>query len=545
MAKPVRYTPELFALYRKLGYWKEERISDYWDRNARAFPDREALVDSRTRLTWAQAKLWIDRIALGLHELGFKKDDMLAVQLPNCVELVLLRVATEKISVLCAPVLRTYRHKEMEYILGRLGASGVVIPWRYRGFDYFQMVQEIKPALPRLKHIVAVWDDIPPGAISFSSMVADPIETRYPADFLQKTSCPTDEYSLVLTTSGTTGLPKFVEHPMASRLYIGKVYVDSWHLTGDDVMGLLGPAATGPNNATYCSAPLVGAKVVMLEHFEAEAALRLIEKEEITFAGFVPAQLALLLQHPALGKYDLSSLKVVSCMGSALSYQLGVEVEAKLGCTIVQAYGSVDAGGSMMHFVNDPQEIRFLTVGHLMPGVEVKLVDDDGREVSKGKVGEVCVRGPTFVSGYFRDPVATSKVWSSDGWYQMGDLGRLGDNGEVILVGRKKDLIIRGGQNIYPVEIENLLVVHPKVASVAVVAMPDPVMGEKACAFVVPAPGATFTFDEMVSFLKEKNIALFKIPERLELIESFPMVAADQKVDKKALAKIVQDKLAK
>ncbi|MBI4330035.1 MAG: AMP-binding protein [Chloroflexi bacterium] len=543
MAKPVRFTPEMIKHYQSLGIWTSDRLSEYWDKNAAERPDREAVADSRGRLTWAQAKQWIDRMALGLLGLGFTRDDMLAVQLPNCVELMLLRIATEKVCVLCLPVLRTFRQQEMEYILKRTGAVGLVVPWRYRGFDYFQMVQEIRPALPNLKHVISAWDDIPPGTIPLKGIVEKPSERDYPGDYLKKTTCPPVEYSLVLTTSGTTGFPKFVEHPVCSRIYIGKVYAKGWKITESDVIGVLGPAATGPNHAAYWSAPLVGARCVMLEHFEAEAALRLIEKERITFTGFVPAQLALLLRHPNFDRYDLSSLRCVVCTGAPLSYKLGVEAEAKLKCPIVQSYGSVDAGGSMMHYPEDSQEVRLLTAGRPMPGVEMKIVDDSGREAPRGAVGEVWVRGPTFVSGYYKDPEATSHGWTPDGWFQMGDLGKWND-GNIMIVGRKKDMIIRGGQNVYPVEIENLLVLHPKVAGVAVVGMPDPVMGERACAFVVPRPGAEFTFEEMVSFLKEKNIAMFKIPERLELLERFPMVAADQKVDKKVLQQIIRDKLA-
>ncbi|MBI2934845.1 MAG: AMP-binding protein [Chloroflexi bacterium] len=544
MAKPVRFTPEMFERYRSLGYWTQERLSEHWDRCADLWPDREAIADSRTRLTWKQSQQWIDRMALGLLELGLKKDDMLVVQLPNSVELTLLRVATEKASVLCLPVLRTFRHKEMEYILQRTQAAALVVPWHYRGFDYLQMVQELKPNLPNLKHVITVWDDTPPGTVQLKSILEKPLEERYPPDFLRKNACPADEYSLVLTTSGTTGFPKFVEHPVCSRVYIGRVYARGWEMDCNEVIAVVGPAATGPNHAAYWSAPLIGARQVILEHFEAEATLQLIEKEKVTFTGFVPAQLAMVIRHPNFGKYDIRSLRVVVCTGAPLSYQLGTEAEAKLGCPIVQSYGAVDSGGSMMHSPRDSQEVRYLTAGRPMTGVEMKLVDDNGNEVPAGAVGEVWVRGPTFVSGYFKDTDATSHGWTSDGWFQMGDLGKWDGKGNIAIVGRKKDMIIRGGQNIYPVEIENLMILHPKVGSIAVVAMPDPIMGERACAFVVPKPGQTLAFEEMVAFLIEKNIAKFKIPERLEIIDRFPMVAADQKIDKKLLQQIVREKMA-
>ncbi len=543
MAKPVRFTPEMFAHYQKLGYWTGERLFDFWDRNAAEYPDQEALADSRVRLTWAEAKKWMDRMALGLLELGFKKDEVLVVQVPNCVELVLLRLATEKASLICAPVLRTFRHKEMEFILNRTEATGVVIPGELRGFDHYRMIQDIKPNLPRLRYIISASDDAPPGTISLRRMLEDEIEKRYPPDFLEDKSCRSDEFSLVLTTSGSTGFPKFVEHPICSRVFTGKVYADSWYLGPNDVFGMVGPAQAGPNIAAYWSLPITRTRLAKLEHFEAEAALQLIEKEKVTVLGVVPAQLALILRHPAFGRYDVSSLRAVVTSGAPLAYALAVEAEDRLGCPIAQYYGSVDAGGSMISSPDQPLEDRILTAGHPKPSVEVKMVDDDGREVPKGEVGEIWVRGATFVSGYFKDPEGTGQAWTADGWFRMGDLGRWDDRGNIVIVGRKKDLIIRGGQNVYPVEIENKLITHPKVAAVAVVAMPDPVMGEKACAFVVPKAGADFTFEEMVAFLKGKNLAMFKIPERLELTDRFPMVAAGQKVDKKALQQIIKDKL--
>ncbi|MDP2718385.1 MAG: AMP-binding protein, partial [Dehalococcoidia bacterium] len=221
MAKSVTFTPDMIEKYVKLGYWNSKRLSEVWDENAEKYPQKEAIADHRTRLNWLQAKQWIDRIALSLLNLGMKKDDLLAVQLPNCVELVLLRVATEKAGLLCLPMLRTFRHKEVEHILNHTNAVGFVIPKVFRGFDHLQMAEEIKPRLPHLKHIIMVGDEDFPGTIPFRSFVENNIEKSYPPDYLDKTLCPPDEFSLILPTSGTTGFPKLVEHPVYSRMFIG------------------------------------------------------------------------------------------------------------------------------------------------------------------------------------------------------------------------------------------------------------------------------------------------------------------------------------
>lgn len=214
-----------------------------------------------------------------------------------------------------------------------------------------------------------------------------------------------------------------------------------------------------------------------------------------------------------------------------------------MGCTVVQFYCSVDCGAATGHHWSEPLKVRLASVGKPVGGNEVKLVDRSGHEVTKGKDGEIMVRGPSFVSGYFKDPKATRQVWTEDGWYRTGDLGRFDEEGNLVIVGRKTECIIRGGQNIYPAEIEHMFISHPSVSEVAIVGMPDPTMSERACAYLVPEPGKDFSFEEMVSYLKSRNIASYKLPERLELVDKLPMVAEGQKVDKKRLQQDIAHKL--
>ncbi len=542
MATPTRFRPGKVEAYKKLGYWDDTTIADLWDKNARLYPNKEAVVDSQTRLTWAEAKTWIDRLALSLLEIGFKKDEMLVVQLPNCVELVLLRVACEKAGLLVMPVLRTLRHTEMEQILKSTGARGIVIPWRFRDFDYFDMVAQLRPRLPELKHVFCAADPPPPGAIPLRKLLNDPIETRYPPDFLQRTKCTAREFSLVLHTTGTTGFPKFVEFPIFGRILSGKTRVKILGITKDDIVAAIGPAAAGPNVIAHLAAPHVGAKIVLVEHFDAEGALRVVEKEKATIICVVPAILGMMAKYPAFQKHDLSALRMILSTGASLPYQLGLEAEEKFGKPIVQEFGAVDSNGFCIQSPQDSREVRLLTVGKPCAGAEVKLVGDDGKEVAKGGTGEIMGRGPAMDVAYFKDPELTWKAWDADGWFRYGDLGKIDDNGNLVIVGRKKDMIIRGGQNIYPVEVENLLLTCPGVLTVAVVAMPDPVMGERACAYVVTKPGQSLTLGEMVSFLKSKGIAPYKIPERLELVSEMSLIG-DQKIDKKRLVQDITQKL--
>lgn len=543
MAKPNRFDLELEREYLEKGYWASTTLSDFWDENAEKYPHDEAIVDSRTRLTWSQAKSWIDRLAMGILELGFKKDDMLVLQLPNSVELTLLRVAAEKAGLLSLPVLRTLRHAEMEYILKYVDAVGVVVPWEYRDFNYIDMLQEIKPRLPHLKHVFVAGHRVPEKAISIHDMVNTPLEKKYSREYLQSKKMPWNEFSTVAHTSGSTGFPKFVEHPIASIVRLGIKTVEAYSLNHADIVAALSPAAFGPSLIAHICAPIAGTKIIMQEHFEAEEALQLIEREKVTAIGVVPTQLTMMVSHPNFGTYDISSLRLIRCTGAPLAYHVGVDIENKMKAKIVQCYGAVDFGTICGSSFTDTQEVCLLTTGRPYSGGEVQLMDDNGQQVPPGEVGEVWARGPHSVSGYFRDPEATKKAWEG-GWYRTGDLGKFQPDRTLMVVGRKKDMIIRGGLNIYPAEIEALLLTHPNVAMVAIVGMSDELMGERACAFIVPKKGRSVVLEEMVSFLKAKGIATFKIPERLEIVDNLPWVADGQKVDKKVLSKQIAEKIA-
>jgi non-ribosomal peptide synthetase component E (peptide arylation enzyme) len=533
----------MYEKYRKQGYWSDVTTSDLWERNARDYPDKEALVDSRTRLTWREANEWIDRLALGFLELGIGKDQLVVVQLPNCVELCLLRVACERAGTLCLPVLRTWRHNEMIHSLGRTEATAVVIPWKFRNFDHYEMIRELRPQLPTLKHVLVLGDEVPEGTISLQELLRRPPGGTHTRASLEEVRTRAEEFSLVLPTTGTTGLPKFVENPICSFMCRELACVEDLGITCEDILIALSPTAGGSNGRVYLGAPLAVAKIVMLEHFSPLEALETIEKERVTFAPMVPAQLSMIVEHPDFDKYDISSLRAVMTMGAPLPFEVALAVEKKLGCPIVQNYSAIDCSAACKGSLDEPPEVRFRTVGRPYAAAEVRLVDEAGTDVAPGESGEVLLRGPAAVSGYFKDPETTWQVWTKDGWYKTGDLGKLDEAGRLMIVGRKKEMILRGGQNVYPVEIEHLLINHPHVANVAIVKMPDPVMGEKACAYVVPAHGRHFTFEEMVSFLKEKSIAPYKLPERLEIIDALPMVAEGQKIDKKALEKDVVEKL--
>lgn len=543
--KPLVYNDEMRDKYTQIGAWGKPTLADLWDYNARTYPDREAVMDSTKRMTWAQAKQWYDRLALGFLELGLKKDDVVATELPNLVESLLLIFAFEKAGILPLPAMTTFRHAEMEYLMKTVNARGVVIMPTFRNFDYYQMIQEIRPKLPKLEYIFIVGDEVPADTISIKEMGEKPLETKYPENYLQQTKISPYEVRTLRTTSGTTGLPKITEYMNAEWL-VGKVDADRFKMTIDDVTIAFTPFIGGPGGGpTLWAAPHYAAKIIMMERFDAEEALQLIERERVTIAGGVPAQMTQLLAHPNLDQYDTSSLRVYFYAGAPCPYNLAKEFDERMNCKVLTGLGAVDTGRVTSLSIDDPPEVRWRSVGKTYPGNEVKLVDDNGNEVPPGEEGEIVWRGPTLLANYYRDVNATLEIREGkiDGFVATGDLGKLDEQGNLYVVGRKKDIIIRGGQNISPLEIENLLITHPKVSNVTIVPMPDPVMGEKACAFIIPKEGTKFTFDEMVSFLKEQQIAPYKLPERLEIVKEFPVSGHGQKILKRQLTAEVTEKL--
>jgi len=534
----IRYTDEMINEFKEQGYWTNETFYDYWAKNAREIPDREALVDSRHRVTWAQAKDIIDRIACRWAELGLEKFDRIIIQAPNEVNAFLARIAAERAGLVSLLVYAYMREKELSYMIERTEASAVVIPHTYRGFNYLEMYNKLRGLSPRLKYIFLLDEEIPAGAPegthSLLQLIREPVPEEKLTILDDRRFDPFKDMAMLTSTTGTTGLPKLVEWNIAPRLCTAKSRVDIWNLTADDITAAIAPFAGGAaGTLTYFAAPLAGAKTVLLEEFTAESALELIQREKATCIGVVPTHLVRMLELP-VEKYAISSLRFIRSAGGYLPPDVGQMAESRLGGVITSDLGTQDVGSVSGCRVDDPPELRRRTVGRPLAGNKVRLTDEDGNEVPYGEPGQLWFRGPNSPAGYYRDPETTATVYNSEGWTTTGDIVKW-DQECLWIMGRAKDMIIRGGQNIYPAEVEGLLQEHSKVKIVAIVGYPDRELGERACAFVIPQPGETFTFEEMISFLKEKKLASFKLPERLEVLESLPVVGDSGKIDKKVL----------
>ena len=546
--KPIRYKKEMVDEFVRNGYWTHETFCDFWDRNAREYGDQEALVDSSCRFTWAEAKRLVDAIATSFVELGIPRFSRIILQSPNSVYGFLSRIACERAGLISLTVYPYLRQKELEYMLEKTGATAVVVPHVYRKFDYLEMYKGLQQQFSHLKYIF-LFDDIVPdsapmGTYSLTRLAQERAQKTIDESVLEaRKPDPLWNVALLTTTTGTTGLPKLVEWPIAPRLCTSKGRVDIWSLTRDDITMAIAPHAGGAaGTLTFFAAPLVGAKTVMLEEFSPEDALALIEKEKATAIGVVPTHLVRMLEADT-SRYDLSSLRFIRSAGGYLSPQVAEEAEEAFGATITSDLGTQDVGSVSGCRVGDSRELRRRTVGRMLPGNLVRLMDEAGKnEVPEGEPGVLYFRGPHAPAGYYRDEELTSTVFDADGWTTTGDIVKF-DQGCLWILGRAKDMIIRGGQNIYPAEIEGLLNEHPKVASVAVVGYPDREMGERCCAYVIPKQGEEFTFEEMVDSLKGKQLAMYKLPERLEIVDEFPAVGDSGKVNKETLKKDIAEKV--
>ncbi len=512
--------------------------ADFCDRNARENGDKEALIDRRQRLTWSQVKISSDRLAIGLRRLGLERDACVLVQLPNQVELFLTRLACEKAGLRLITVAPTFRRAELEPILRLTQPAAAIIRQEYRGFDHFALIEQLREET--LKHIVVIGDDVPKGTLPMSELLAGRVEEKKLQELRQSRYGILDVCQIA-TTSGSTGAPKCVAVPLYTRLLTGWIHLKRFGVKQSETLAAATSIITGTADALiYNGATAIGARIVLMDHFTAEVTCAAIEAEGVNILPLVPTMIVRLMNFSNLTNYDLRSLRAVVNHGATLAPASGKTFEELVGCRIVQALGSVDCGGIAATRWDDPSEVRLNTVGKPLDGNAIKLVDSAGQKVLAGLVGRLHVRGPHTDARFFMNP-ALDAIRGDDGYIDLQELALMDGDGNLILLGREKDLIIRGGQNIYPTDIEAALMQHPHIQDVSVAGIPDQELGERVWAFVVCGPKQSLTLEEIKTFLEEKGLARFKWPEGLTLVDSLPKVAAGQKVDRQKLKYMVQN----
>ncbi len=542
------FTPwpaEFAEQYRKAGYWLDRTISDVIDECCTKYSSKTALITSDDRrYTYEELGSLVTRLALHFMDIGIKEYDRVVLQIPNVAEVVVTYLATLKAGAIPIMALFAHRETEISFFADLAQAKALAIGATWRGFDYQEMAAEVKAKNSPLQLVLVAGGDAKSGNYSIDEMLRDPIEKRRDPSGL-----PTLDPSLpavLLLSGGTTGIPKLIPRTHNDYVYNFLCNAEVCKLTENTVSLIAIPQEH--NFALACpglkGVLWKGGTEVLSDNPSPEAMMRLIERYGVTHCVAVPTMIVGMLNHPKRNLYNLSSLEVILTGGSKLNPEIALRVGPELGCDVQQVLGMAE-GPLYWTRRDDSDEVKLYTQGRPQSqGDEFRVVDPStGKEVSQGEVGELWCRGPHTIRGYYRAPEHNAKAFTEDGFYKSGDLVRVHHTGNVVVEGRIKDCINRGGEKISAEEVENHILSHPAVANCAYVAMPDSLLGERACVYVIARPNLEITLQSLNQFLlNERKIAKFKLPERLELIDAFPLTAVG-KVNKNALRQMIAERI--
>ncbi|HTU97417.1 MAG TPA: AMP-binding protein [Solirubrobacteraceae bacterium] len=501
----------------------DETIGANLDRAVARFGDRDALIScaQERQYTYAELGAAVDELARALLAAGLKVGDRIGIWSPNCAEWTLVQYATAKLGAILVNVNPAYRTSELEYALRQSGCRMLIAAPAFKTSDYRAMIEEVRPSLPSLERVVFLdspdWDELVAGAAGV------------PDDALRARSAglAPDDAINIQYTSGTTGFPKGATLTHRNILNNGYFVGEGCRYTEEDricipvpfyhcfgmVMGNLGATSHG------------AAMVIPAPAFEPEATLRACAQERCTSLYGVPTMFIAQLDHPRFGDYDLSSLRTGIMAGSPCPVEVMKRVMDLMHMSEVGiAYGMTETSPvSAQTAFDDPVEKRVGSVGRVHPHVEVKVVDPEGgATVARGEAGELCTRGYSVMAGYWNDTERTAEAIDADGWMHTGDLATMDGEGYVNIVGRSKDMVIRGGENVYPREVEEFLYGHPSIADVQVIGVPDVRYGEELMAWIIPREGASLDVEAVREFCAGR-IAHYKIPRYVKTVDTFPM----------------------
>jgi fatty-acyl-CoA synthase len=500
-------------------------IGRAFDETCAAHPAGTALIvrHQGVRWSWAELKARVDAFAAGLLDLGLEPGDRIGVWAPNGWEWTVTQFATAKAGLVLVNINPAYRLSEAEYALNKVGCRALVTAVRHKTSEYLEMVRSLRPRLPKLEQVITTGEDRHDGTLAFADVLgrtADRARLDEVAARLQF-----DEPINIQFTSGTTGFPKGATLSHHNILNNG-------FFVGAAIGLQAGEKVCIPVPLYHCFGMVMGnlacvshaaTMVYPAEAFEPKAVLDAVEQERCAALYGVPTMFIAALGHPEFDRFDLTSLRTGIMAGSPCPIEVMKQVIARMHMPEVTiAYGMTETSPvSFQSGTDDTLERRVSTVGRIQPHLEVKIVDADGRITRRGEPGELCTRGYSVMLGYWDDAEKTAEAIDAAGWMHTGDLATIDDDGFCNIVGRIKDMVIRGGENIYPREIEEFLYRHPQVQDVQVVGVPDPKYGEELCAWIVPKPGAALDAEAVRDFCRGQ-IAHYKIPRHIRFVEGFP-----------------------
>ena len=539
MKVTLTFNEQRRAAYRQQGLWGDASLADSWQQTARAMPDKIAVVDNHgASYTYSALDHAASCLANWMLAKGIESGDRIAFQLPGWCEFTVIYLACLKIGAVSVPLLPSWREAELVWVLNKCQAKMFFAPTLFKQTRPVDLILPLQNQLPQLQQIVGV-DKLAPAtsSLSLSQIIADntPLTTAI--------TTHGDELAAVLFTSGTEGLPKGVMLTHNNILASERAYCARLNLTWQDVFMMPAPLGHATGFLHGVTAPfLIGARSVLLDIFTPDACLALLEQQRCTCmlgaTPFVYDLLNVLEKQPA----DLSALRFFLCGGTTIPKKVARECQ-QLGIKLLSVYGSTESSPHAVVNLDDPLSRFMHTDGYAAAGVEIKVVDDARKTLPPGCEGEEASRGPNVFMGYFDEPELTARALDEEGWYYSGDLCRMDEAGYIKITGRKKDIIVRGGENISSREVEDILLQHPKIHDACVVAMPDERLGERSCAYVVlKAPHHSLSLEEVVAFFSRKRVAKYKYPEHIVVIEKLPRTASG-KIQKFLLRKDIMRRL--
>jgi cyclohexanecarboxylate-CoA ligase len=527
--RPIRPTqhPARARAYVRDGWWRDDTLWDALVATAARQPDRIMLVEGDIRLAFRALVERAETLARALAALGIAPGDPVAVQLPNWWETVVVLLAIARLGAVGVPILPINRRRELAFILGQTRARALFIPGCYRDCDHRELAATLRPELPALAEVIVVRDDAAPGTRAFGTLPAGSAAIPAPP-------AGPDDVALVIYTSGTTADPKGVLHSHRTLLAEARSLGPVHDLSARDTVLMPSPLThiSGIVHALLVPAAL-GSRSVLMPRWDPTEALRLIASERVTYMVGAPTFLRELARHPGLDALDVGSFRLFSCGGADVDPTLVTEAADRLGCVVKRVYGSTEFPTITTTGPDDPPARRVDSEGRPIGAAEIRLVGDDDAPVSTDREGEVLARGPECFLGYLEGGL-NADSFTPDGWFRTGDLATLDGAGYLRITGRKKDIIIRKGENISARELEDLLAAHPSVAEVAVVGVTDAAAGEIACAVVRLRAGQALSLAEVTDHLLARGLSKRKLPERLVIADDFPRTASG-KVLKRAL----------
>ena len=531
------------ATYTKYRWWLGLPLGDLVDRAADVFPRKEAVVDDRVRITYAMLREGVDSLAIGLMRLGINQGDAVLLQLPNWAEYVYSYFALQKIGAI--PVVLISGYKQLE--VGHLGllteAKAWIVPEVYRKMDYTTFIGEVRQKNPQLSHVISVRaaKEGAPFTTSLEKLMAQRASAAEKQALAARRPDAT-AVAHIIPSGGTTGLPKGIPRTHNDYLCNVEFMHKGWEMNTTDAALIVVPVGHNLAILNVVGSVLFGYKLILLDSTRPEDICEIIQTEKVTYVPMVPSLTKRILESERFNEYDLRSLKKVLGGGEPSTPELVREVYKKIGCTYINEFGMTE-GLVTRTSLDDDVEVICNTVGKpTCPYNEVKILDGHGKELPRNTDGELVVKGPTIFAGYVKNPEENKKSFTADDFFKTGDMARIDDAGNLKITGRIKDLIIRGGENVSPAQIEELVGAHPAVADVAVIGMPDKDLGERVCAYVRLAAGQSVDEVGISKFMESKGASKLLIPEKFVFVDTLPMTEAG-KHDKKALREDIKRRI--